>query len=165
MKEEIRELSKLNRIIADIVDSFQPNRVVSPYPDDTYLFSSTKVKLRPVEEIDLSNSPLETRFYVHGQHSRASYWLGRLFEQDGQRQVDVWRNLDCDGLRATIDKVISVAIKDGPLWIVEKGILRKGLNSAFPYFDYERDSNGKLVVCKPETEWLDSYEKLWIVEK
>ena len=56
MKEELRELGQLHRVLGDIVESFQLNRVVSPYPENTYLASS-KVKLRPVEEIDLSNSP------------------------------------------------------------------------------------------------------------
>ena len=164
MKEELRELGQLHRVLGDIVESFQLNRVVSPYPENTYLASS-KVKLRPVEEIDLSNSPLETLFYVSGQHNRASYWLLKLFEQDGQRQVDVWRNLDCDGLRGPADKIISVTIKDGPIWVVERGILRKNLNSAFPYFDYEKDSDGKLAVCKPDTYWMDYYRCLWIVDR
>ena len=57
MKEEIRELGKLNKIIGDIVESFQPNRIISPYPEDTYLFSSSKVKLRPVESPSLNTDP------------------------------------------------------------------------------------------------------------
>ena len=130
MKEEITE-QKLGAVLWDIVESFKPNDEDCPYS-----FLDITKNLKRTELIDLTQLPPNSFLYVHGSHTRASYWLLRLNEEKGQRVVDVWRDLDTNGLRAPIDKIISVEIKgsdEKTLWIVERGIIRQGFNMAFQY--------------------------------
>jgi len=164
MKEEITE-QKLGAVLWDIVESFKPNDEDCPYS-----FLDITKNLKRTELIDLTQLPPNSFLYVHGSHTRASYWLLRLNEEKGQRVVDVWRDLDTNGLRAPIDKIISVEIKgsdEKTLWIVERGIIRQGFNMAFPYFSYEDspERGGKKSVILPETYWMDSYRSIFRVDR
>ncbi len=167
MRQEIQTREELGMMLGDIVDSFTLNNKLSPFYPAKYL--PNELKLKEVDVVDLFSLPINSLIYVHGQHNRASYWLLRLSEKDGQREVDIWRNLDSDGLHGGIDKMIAVDIQesDGKIkWIMDKGILRKGANMAFPYFDYEPNPNrpGEGSVCLPWTYWMHCYKKIELFE-
>ncbi len=158
MKEEIKEIGKLHEILDDVVDSFKPNDETTPHR-----YVELQRHLRDVESVDLSELSSGSLLYVCGRHTGASHWLLRVSDKDGQKIVDMWRDLDTNGVSASIDKIIAVDIQgkgEDAQWIVDRGVIRRGANIAYPYFSYEESPEGEKKVCIPDTYWMDNCRSL-----
>jgi hypothetical protein len=118
----LKSMQEFYAYMNKIRESFSPNQEYeSPRLNQSREF-------RQVDRIDLRELPQRAVVFLKGAHQGEDY---RIRLTDG-KNIDIWRNIDANGLTAPLE---SIASTEG--FIFEEGIIVKRKQLVVPYFRYE----------------------------
>jgi len=110
------------------------NRIRESYSPNQEYKSPTLDKQRPFEQadrVDLKALPDKAVVFLKGAHLGEDYRLRVDISKDG-REINIWRNIDANGLTAPLESIASTAGL-----IFEEGIIVRNKQLIVPYFRYK----------------------------
>src|SRR3989344_1026890 len=135
--------------IQTVLKTFIPNEEISPRRDES-------LQWKQVDLVELGKQKPGTILFLRGQHAGADYRI-RINERD----LDVWRNTDANGLRGPLESIVSwQGLPDGVK--VEEGVIRTGDYSLMPYFRYDKSKPKSQSTLRPTDIWGDAYLFIFI---
>ena len=139
MKRKL-SVEEFGEYMRQIQDSFLPNdEYGSPELDRNREYHQP-------DRVDLRELPDKSVVFIRGRSAGADYRI-RVDDTDEGRNVNIWRNIQANGLVGPLESVVSMV--EGLTF--EEGVIIKGESQlAMPYFRYKNDS-----VEKPTDTWMD----------
>lgn len=148
----IIEHNKFQEYVRLVLETFNPNREVSPVRDEN-------LPIERAEFVELHKEKPGTVIFVRGRHAGADY---RIKINDGD--LEVWRNSDANGLRCPLESIVSwQGSAEGVK--VEEGIIRAGSYTLMPYFSYDESKIKSESAMKPTDIWGDPYLLILVQRK
>ncbi len=140
MRKELGSVKELYEYLHRVQESFLPNQeYISPELDENR-------ECHKVDRVDLRELPDKSTVFIRGVSFGADYRI-RVDDTTQGRKVNIWRNMDANGLTAPLESIVSMV--DGLTF--EEGVIIKGNSQlTMPYFRYKNNS-----VEKPTDMWMD----------
>jgi len=129
MIRKLNSIEEFGKYIGRIQESYVPNsEFSSPRMEEGREYHNQ-------ERVDLSSIPDKTLVLVKSLQFGADYRI-RVDDTEGGRKVNIWRNMECNGLTAPLESVASLIGE----FTFEEGVIKLNKHLIVPYFRYKGNS-------------------------